>query len=60
MKSSKRPCWLCGKPLVADTHAMRSGRSAIFTTVTRLIRRIRYTYAKGAMESMRGQIGGVE
>jgi DNA replication protein DnaC len=33
------------------THAMRSGRSAIFTTVTRLIRRIRGTYNRGSAET---------
>lgn len=33
------------------THAMRSGRSALFTTVTRLIRRIRDTYNRGSSET---------
>lgn len=33
------------------THAMRSGRSALITTVTRLIRRIRDTYNRGSTET---------
>lgn len=33
------------------THAMRAGRSALFATVTRLIRRIRDTYKRGSEET---------